>query len=38
MIVMFPPCANDAIYDGPYGGKKVGKIDDDGMIYNRPYR
>ena len=29
--------ADDFIYDSPYGGKKVGKIDDRGFIYDRPY-
>jgi hypothetical protein len=29
--------ADDYIYDSPYGGKKVGKIDDDGFIYDSPY-
>lgn len=29
--------ADDIIYDKPYGGKRVGKIDDKGFIYDCPY-
>ena len=27
--------ADDVIYDKPYGGKMVGKIDDNGFIYDK---
>ena len=30
-------CANDFIYDHPYGGKKVGRTDERGFIYDKPY-
>jgi hypothetical protein len=33
----FSLLADDYIYDSPYGGKKVGKIDEDGFIYDSPY-
>ncbi len=29
--------ADDYIYDAPYGGKKVGRIDDRGVIYDSAY-
>jgi hypothetical protein len=25
------------VYDSPYGGKKVGRIEDNGKIYDKPY-
>lgn len=29
--------ADDIIYDSPYGGKKVGRIEESGRLYNQPY-
>ena len=38
VLVMLPFSFGDEyIYDSPYGGKKVGKIDKDGVIYDSPY-
>jgi hypothetical protein len=36
LILPFSLLADDFIYDSPYGGKKFGKIDDDGFIYDSP--
>jgi hypothetical protein len=29
--------ADDYVYDSPYGGTKVGRIEDNGKIYDEPY-
>ena len=31
------PLADDYIYDSPYGGKKVGRVDERGFIYDDAY-
>ena len=30
--------ADDYIYDEPYGGKKIGRIDEKGFVYDKSYR
>jgi hypothetical protein len=32
-----PAFADDYVYDSPYGGKKIGKVDKNGYIYDSPY-
>jgi len=29
--------ADDYIYDRPYGGKKVGRVDENGFVYDKAY-
>ena len=29
--------ADDVIYDKPYGGKKIGRIEESGKLYDQPY-
>jgi hypothetical protein len=29
--------ADDYIYDSPYGGKKIGRVDDNGYVYDKAY-
>jgi hypothetical protein len=36
-MALSPSFADDYVYDSPYGGKKIGKVDENGYIYDSPY-
>ena len=37
LVVVTTPWADDFIYDRPYGGKKIGRIDENGFVYDKAY-